>query len=73
MLQWHQQEKEMASLFLAFTICSHCEFATAAGAAVARQSFLRFCPFLNKIGLNTVPPILNRLRLETKYELMIMM
>ena len=37
------------------------------------NSLLWFCPdpFPNEIGLNPLPPILNRLRLETNYELMI--
>ena len=35
------------------------------------ESLLRFCPFPNEMGLNPLPPILNRLRLETNYKIMI--
>ena len=34
------------------------------------ESLLRFCPFPNEMGLNPLPLTLNRLRLETNYELM---
>ena len=65
-----QKKERKTSLFLAFTICSHVILPPVARLHCEKSS-LRFCPFPNEIVLNPLPPILNRLCLETNYELMI--
>ena len=58
-----QKKQRKTSLFLPFVHTWFCH--------QRRNSLLRFCPYPNEIVLNPLPPILNRLRLETSYELMI--
>ena len=40
-------------------------------AIVSRLTLITICPVPNEMGLDRLPPILNRLRLETNYEIMI--
>ena len=65
-----QKKERKTGLFLAFTVCSHVILPLAPRLR-CEKSLLRFCPFPNKIVLSPLPPILNRLRLETNYELTI--
>ena len=65
-----QKKKEIATLFLVFSLV-HAPFWHWHRDWAAKYPLVRFFPFSNDILLNPLPPILNRLRLETNYEFMI--
>ena len=64
---WRRLEKKSEEgIFLAFAVCSRCSFGTGCRDFEAYYDFVRF---QTKWASNP-PPILNRLRLETNYEIM---
>ena len=70
--QRHLEKKNEASLrrFLAFAVCSRCSNGTGCRVCEAINP-ITILSVSNEMSLNPLPPILNRLRLETNYELMV--
>ena len=67
---WHPEDKLWRACFWPLLFV-HAEVLPPRPRFWSDEPLLRFCPFPNEMVLNPLPPILNRLRLETNYELMI--
>ena len=63
------EKKSEESIFLAFAVCSRCSFGTGCRDFEAINPYYDFVRFQTKWASNPLPPILNRLRLETNYEI----
>ena len=69
--QRHIEKKNDASLFLAFAACSRRSCCTGCRECEAFNPFYDFVRFETKWTSQPLSPVLNRLRLEMNYELMI--